>query len=304
MPAEKVAAKILLFHGISSTSSYGIENYSKKHLPLDDFRTEIIALKNQSNIIPLRELVSLLKSQKSLPPNSVAITFDDSFKSIYTCAFPLLKQYDLPATFFITTGFVETSRYYWVDLVEHSINLTSKSNLTLPLNGHDVTFPICSPEEKIWAVTTVKRLLKKLLPLERDQALAELQEQTNVNSKENVPNYSHLSWDDVLSLDSPPQFEVGGHSVNHEILSYLSQPALHFEVWECKRHLEEHLNHHINLFAYPEGQQDHFNEEVIRELKSAGITICPTAIPGVNYPGTDPFHLKRIRIGRPKQFEY
>lgn len=69
------------------------------------------------------------------------------------------------------------------------------------------------------------------------------------------------------------------------------------EVWGCKKDLEKHLGHGVDLFSYPEGQAEHFDQRVIRELKSAGITICPSAVHGVNGRGEDPFYLKRVMVG-------
>jgi len=41
-----------------------------------------------------------------MPDHAVWVTFDDGWEDNYTNAFPILKKYNIPATFFITTGFV------------------------------------------------------------------------------------------------------------------------------------------------------------------------------------------------------
>ncbi|MCX5710354.1 MAG: polysaccharide deacetylase family protein [Candidatus Omnitrophica bacterium] len=53
------------------------------------------------NVIRLKELVGLIKENKKIPAKTVAITFDDGNKDNYTCAFPVLKKYRIPATMFV-----------------------------------------------------------------------------------------------------------------------------------------------------------------------------------------------------------
>ena len=52
---------------------------------------------------PLLELIAALRSGDTVPENSVAITFDDAYISIYDNAFPLLKARGLPFTVFVNT---------------------------------------------------------------------------------------------------------------------------------------------------------------------------------------------------------
>jgi peptidoglycan/xylan/chitin deacetylase (PgdA/CDA1 family) len=49
-----------------------------------------------------RPVVPLFDLSKS--PGSVAITFDDAFRSFYQVAFPILQEYRFPATVFVVTG--------------------------------------------------------------------------------------------------------------------------------------------------------------------------------------------------------
>lgn len=294
------SAKILLFHGVTNSISKGIENFSKKHLPLDQFKEEIEYYSHNANPIPLRDLVKYLSNGKTIPENTVAITFDDSFKNIADCALPILRKYSIPATFFLPTGFIGTRRLFWVDKIEHAVNLTDEQKLNIKLPGFHVDFDLYSGHQRKIAVVDLKRKLKGFPPDRRDYVIERIIESTNVSDDgSTVANYQHLSWNEVPLLEDFPQFEIGGHTVNHEILSYLDDQNLTYEIKKCIDDLELNLNHKIDLFSYPEGQRQHFNDNVILKLKSLGVIICPTAIHGENNLGDDPFHLKRIRIGKP-----
>src|SRR5690606_39010930 len=54
----------------------------------------------------LPDVITALKAGKDLPDKTVAITFDDSYRSVYDVAFPLLQEYQFPFTVFINTALV------------------------------------------------------------------------------------------------------------------------------------------------------------------------------------------------------
>ena len=76
-----MASHILLYHGVTSSKSFGIENYSKKHINIKLFEKQMKFLKKNRTVVPLRKIRQI--------KNSVAITFDDTFKNVYTNALPV-----------------------------------------------------------------------------------------------------------------------------------------------------------------------------------------------------------------------
>ena len=81
------------------------------------------------SVISLSELLEGISNQ-ILPANPVVITIDDGYKSTYTLAYPILKKYHFPATFFIYTDFIEKNKYSltWKELREmeaHGIEIGS-----------------------------------------------------------------------------------------------------------------------------------------------------------------------------------
>lgn len=289
---------ILAYHGVASFPGEGIENFSGKHVNADEFERHISFMREKMNPIRLREMADVLSAGRPLPQGSVAVTFDDSYKNIRDTALPILKKYGIPATFFISTGFIGTNKRFWTDRVEHIINLTKINSFNLAFNGQDSYFDLSSREFRIRAVIEIKGLLKKVSSIKRDLAVERLREKLGVHDNgDTISNYENLSWEDVSTLNDPPLYEIGGHTENHEILSYLDEERLNSEIFICLKDLKEHLGCPADLFSYPEGQADHFNDHVISILKKYGIKICPTAIYGFNSLNTDPFYLKRIMAG-------
>lgn len=56
--------------------------------------------------ITFKDLYLYMKEEGGLPEKPVIITADDGYLSNYETAFPILKKYNVPATFFITTRYI------------------------------------------------------------------------------------------------------------------------------------------------------------------------------------------------------
>ena len=292
---KKSPAVILLYHGVTSSESRGIENFSRKHIAAEDFAAQMRYVKENLNPVSLRELTRILNQEEKIPPGLVAVTFDDSFKNVHDVALPILEETGVPATFFITTGMVGTSKRYWVDRLEHMINHSKAKKVQVNLDDTKKYY-IDTEKRKIECVVDIKRFLKTASPKVRERVLEDIKTETSSTKPMTAANYQNLSWEDVQRLDESPLCEVGGHTVNHEILSYLDDKALDYEVGQCINDLEKHLSHKIDLFSYPEGQEEHYNQKVIDKLKENGVNISPSAINGVNNLGADAFNLRRIMV--------
>lgn len=57
---------------------------------------------NNFNVVPLSVIVASIKAKQNLPAKTIAITFDDGYRSIASTAHPILKQYKFPYTLFVS----------------------------------------------------------------------------------------------------------------------------------------------------------------------------------------------------------
>lgn len=89
---------VLMYHHLTYDSS----KWNESCISPDKFREELLYLKLLGyNTILFREYISHIESGTTLPENPIIITFDDGYKSNYDYAYPLLKKYDMKASFFI-----------------------------------------------------------------------------------------------------------------------------------------------------------------------------------------------------------
>jgi len=92
-------APIIMYHSVNPKQNPAISGLI---VSPETFQRQMRFLKRRKyNILPLDELIVLIKEKKKIPSRTVAITFDDGYKDSYTYAFPILRKYNIPATMFI-----------------------------------------------------------------------------------------------------------------------------------------------------------------------------------------------------------
>lgn len=62
---------------------------------------------NNFFVLPLEEILDAIANGKSLPDNTVAITFDDAYESVHRVAWPALQERRWPFTVFVSTQYVD-----------------------------------------------------------------------------------------------------------------------------------------------------------------------------------------------------
>jgi len=70
--------------------------------------------KRHFDVVPLREIVTRLESQRSVD-GLLAITFDDGYRDNFANARPVLEALELPATFFVVSDWIGTDTWPWWD---------------------------------------------------------------------------------------------------------------------------------------------------------------------------------------------
>ncbi len=96
---------ILCYHGISLRDEH--KWHPNLFITPDTFRQRLQCLRDmKAAVLPLGEAITRLHAG-TLPPQSVAITFDDGFYDFYRFALPLLSEFGMPATLYLTTYYCD-----------------------------------------------------------------------------------------------------------------------------------------------------------------------------------------------------
>lgn len=283
---------ILLYHGVSKDSSIskGIENKSGKHIDRLVFIEQLRYIKSNFNPISMDQVVS-----GTWPKNPIAITFDDGFENNYTVAAPLLDEFKVPATFYLTAGIINTDMMFWVDILEDCINFAVVQSLIIQVGDKNISFKLGL--EKYKSLSSIKQWCKSCSIEDKNQILTQVIKQTKVSPDVgDALNYRKLNWGQVKKLHNNPIFTIGGHSLYHDILSQMDDEQLVLDISTSIGLLNYNLNTKIKHYSYPEGLASHYDERVIAILKAKGIKCSPTAIFGLNTKDTDLFRLHRVMM--------
>lgn len=94
---------ILRYHSVSDFRRHEV------NVKIYRFRKQMEFLVKHYKPVSLKVAMEALRNNKQLPRNSVAVTFDDGYKDNYTNAYPILKEFSIPAMIFLSAGFVGTN---------------------------------------------------------------------------------------------------------------------------------------------------------------------------------------------------
>jgi peptidoglycan/xylan/chitin deacetylase (PgdA/CDA1 family) len=95
-------ALILMYHAVDKPRS-GVE--ARYCVTPAAFKEQMAYLaRTGTNLISLDDLVDALRSNKAIPADSVAVTFDDGFECFQRNALPVLCEFHIPATLFAVAG--------------------------------------------------------------------------------------------------------------------------------------------------------------------------------------------------------
>lgn len=253
------------------------------------FTWQMEVLASCFNVLPLHEAITALREGR-VPPRAVCISFDDGYRSTHDLALPILKRLGLPATVFVTSGFLDEGSMWndriveavrripegKLDLQEVEMGVKSLSSLKDRINIANKINDDCkylSPEGRIKVITTLEKLVAQ------------------------PPVASLMLTREMVTSLSRNNIEIGGHTVTHPILTKLSDDAARQEILENKRLLEELTGKSLRLFAYPNGKVGmDFDQRHVQMVEAAGYSAAFTTALGAANKRNDFFQLPR---GRP-----
>jgi peptidoglycan/xylan/chitin deacetylase (PgdA/CDA1 family) len=230
---------------------------------------------------------------KGYPENAVVLTFDDGYRDNYTAAFPLLKKYGVPASVFLSVEAVENGGTLWFDDVVNAFKNTDKSALDLRgVNMREYRLPTFQSRSK--AAVSLAMRLKYAGKKERDEAVAYLIKASGMNRQEPDYDSSMLTWDMVKEMQGYG-ISFGSHGMTHSILTTMPLKEAEYEIGESKRIIYERTGVNPKHFAYPNGHDADYNDNIQELVCANGYeAACSLVAEGNN--GNSPFSLNRYCV--------
>jgi peptidoglycan/xylan/chitin deacetylase (PgdA/CDA1 family) len=250
-----------------------------------EFAAQMEMLAGVFNIIGLPEARERLV-RRSLPPRAMCITFDDGYANNCEVALPVLRERGIPATVFVTTGFLNGGRMFNDTVIEAIRRAGAELDLTpLGLGRHEL--PDVAARRR--AIDQVLPAIKHLDPEERQARAEHIAEIVGTR----LPDDLMMTDEQVRKL-ADAGVEIGAHTVRHPVLTRVTPERARFELVESRRRLQAITGRSVTTFAYPNGRPvSDYDASHVALVRESGFELAVSTAPGAASPPCDLFQIPR-----------
>lgn len=284
---------ILMYHRILPWTQCRDYPLPSLVIPPEVFRRQVQWLVAHCRVLPVREALAEISGGGTFAKPLVAVTFDDGYNDNYSLAAPILEEYGLRGTFFVTSGFVAEGRPQWYDraavawqhagrqqrrLLLQALPAMADDRLAENVDGKDI---------QAWMEG-----LKRAPSAERMKLV--MKAESLADKSLDLSGYQPMSPEQVRDLHVRGH-EVASHTVSHPILPELSDMSLAAELQDSAKQLAAWAGAAVPGFCYPNGDYD---PRVEKAVAQAGYHYACTVEEGMNCSGVCPTRLARVPITR------
>lgn len=257
-----VGRSILMYHRIAAAD---FDPFNMAVSP-DEFGRQLDRLRRKE-VLPLREFARL-HSQKKLPRNAVAITFDDGYACNALTAAPMLNSFGYPATFFVVSDAIKRAEEFWWDQIEIIVHAQEfecdvATGLLANQSGTGLSRNVHENGGSLAAYLSLWQPLHALSTDKRRQCLDDLRHRLGLQ-RTTRPSHRPMTAAELRALASNPLFEIGGHTATHPSLPTLAPPEQEREIVIGSRFLEKTIGKPIRSFSYPFGDWGEATREIVK----------------------------------------
>lgn len=254
------------------------------------FRQEMEWIKKETKVLNEEELLEIVYQKKRIKEICSLVTFDDGYRDNFDIAYPILKELNIPAMFFIPTHHMTTRHLGWWDIVAYFVKHTNMNQFIFQNIEYNTV-------NKNALIKNFINQLKMSEPVYIEKFLHQLSESLNVPFPDiNLQSEELMTWEQLKIMISNGMV-IGSHSHDHSILSRQDSETLATQLSKSITILESNLNKKINSIAYPVGGYQHFNEVTKAVSKDVGFKLGFSYLTGFNKADeVDPYNVKRMGI--------
>ena len=270
---EKNSLITFLFHGLFKNKEEIEINCinPQQKITVDKFRQFIdYYLANNYLFVTPQDILNGLNPEKKY----VLITFDDGYFNNHI-SLPVLQEFKVPATFFISTNHVIDNKCFWWDVIYRE---RTKRNIVID------------------QIRLEYSLLKKM---KHDQIERYLINNFGAKVLNPVSDIDRpFNPEELKAFSKEPFVHLGNHTANHAILTNYSYNEIENEIRVAQNSLFSITGLIPVIIAYP---SDNWSEEVLTIAKDTGLKLGITVNTGknllpINLEGFNPFLIKRFTL--------
>ncbi len=279
---------ILLFHSTDGRDRLSLKNLGNIHPEI--FGKLAAGLKNEFDIVSLKELLGSVSGDTGRRERLLAITFDDGPKSYATEAVPVMSAYGIPSTCFLITDCIGDNAIYWRYLYNFCMNRGYDRELAglisaeygVPVRAGDLISFTRNNYDKEKNRRVTGNILKQIVP-EEEYSITE--------------SDLFLSYLDIEELKDNPLVSFGIHTRTHPVMRRLSDEEILDEISGSLDFYKSRINDEIPMFSIPFGRlYKDYDERTIIAARKLSIEYIFSAYGGHNKKGQPPYNIRRISV--------
>jgi peptidoglycan/xylan/chitin deacetylase (PgdA/CDA1 family) len=281
---------ILRYHAVCGTEGYG---YAEPGICVSPaaFERHVAYLTSEYRVLSLPEAVAYLRQGKTLPPNAVAITFDDGYADNLAAA-RVIRRHGGTATFYVTTSCLAGDSPFWPSEIRQLMLRIDTPEIQLKSAGAEVVIGCATGAERRLAIRTLARMFKASTIPVREA----LREELRVAAGGGKLVSPMLTWDDVREMQRMGM-TIGAHTMTHPNLPNAGLTDAWLEISGSKARIERELGVVPTMFSYPNGgAEQYMTGDVAGLVRQAGFEASTTSRNGFAGPGSDLFALERVQV--------
>ena len=212
------------------------------------FDSQMDVVAREYTPVSLEDVRLILQGKRELRKNAVAITFDDGYRDNWDIANAILRRYGLPATFYLTTSWIDSGEPPWFCRLRYAFTTTRCSEWTSPADGR--IWHLRGSAERSAALQAALDLASQMPCADRETAVRTVEKELDVPP---LVNSRHLmmSWDQARGLHGLGHI-IGSHTTTHPNVAHLMDELnVREEIAESKRKIEKELQSTVSHFSYP-----------------------------------------------------
>lgn len=249
---------ILVYHGVVDQPNHQV---SLGPIAEKQFEEHLKYYQKNFDVVSQSEIFKMYRDDYKPKKKTIALTFDDGYENNIQRAFPLLKKYNFPATFFIISQCIEDeNRLTWYDTIDLIKPDLKYAQVDVSQFNH----------APLKSIAELKELIKTLNIEKRNALYQEIRKQTKV--EDYLPKYPREYWKlmnqkQLKELSDSGLIEIAAHSHNHPNLGSINIEDAKKEVTQCKQLLENVIQKEVESLAFPDGS---YTDEVKKVCRDAG----------------------------------
>jgi peptidoglycan/xylan/chitin deacetylase (PgdA/CDA1 family) len=270
---------VVTYHGLLPEGYELIDSgFDGNLIRADVLRLQLRLLKAHYNVILPEDVLAWRERRRELPPRAVLLTCDDGLLNCLSDMLPVLQQEKVSCLFFVTGASTEESRtMLWYEELFLQFLRAPAGHFEISCEDLLIEGDLGSREQRraTWW-NSVKRLSQVesdkrelFLHAARIQFGTKVEQDLHEVSSASCRRFGMLTRAELLQLASAGM-TIGAHTLSHPMLSQLLPEVAYGEMSESRRRLEAVLGKRVWAFAYPFGDPQSVNPQVLAMAEQAG----------------------------------